>query len=84
MFCNINSIFRSFIWHSRPPGIKLEQMQRPKKARGLALPNPWLYYLAAQFQHIARAMVPEGAPADPSTLILLYVTGAMWPWAWML
>lgn len=76
MFCIINSIFRTFIWHSRSPRIKLEQLQRPKKGGGMALPNPWLYYPAAQLQHIARAMIPEGADVDLTTLILLYVMGA--------
>lgn len=47
MFCIINSLFGSLIWHSSPPRIKLEQLQRPKEGGGLALPNPWLYYLAA-------------------------------------
>lgn len=58
-FCIINSIFRSLVWQSKPARIKLEQLQRPKEAWGLALPNPWLYYLASQLQHIARAVHPQ-------------------------
>lgn len=33
--------------------IKLEQLQKSKESGGLALPNPWAYYLAAQAQHFA-------------------------------
>lgn len=43
----INSMFRSFLWLDRPPRIKLEQLQKPKEAGGLALSNPWLYCIAA-------------------------------------
>lgn len=57
MFCIINSMFRSYIWLDRPPRIKVEQLQKPKEAEGIALPNQWLYYLAAQLQHITRAML---------------------------
>lgn len=59
MFCIINSIFRSVIWLNGPPWVQLEQLQKPKGAGALALSNPWLYYLAAQLQRIARAMPME-------------------------
>lgn len=52
-------LFRSFIWLSKPPRIKLEQLQRPKDEGGLALPSPWVYYLAAQLQHITRVLRPK-------------------------
>lgn len=45
----------------------------------MALPNPWLYYLEAQLQHIAHAMpkeiTSEGINEDPTTALLRYVTG---------
>lgn len=74
----INSLFRSFIWLSKPPRIKLEQLQRPKDNGGLALPNPWVYYLASQLQHIARAIGPgedlELNLRDPSAHILRFTS----------
>lgn len=39
-----------------PPRIKLEHLQRPKDMGRLALPNPWLYYLATQIQHFIGVM----------------------------
>lgn len=33
--------------------LRLEQLQHPKDDGGVALPNPWLYYLATQLQHVA-------------------------------
>lgn len=48
VFHIINAIFRAFIWLDKPPQIKLEQLQRSKERGGLELPNPWIYYLAAQ------------------------------------
>lgn len=72
----INSLFRSFIWLSKPPRIKLEQLQRPKDDGGLALPNPWVYYLAAQLQHITRVLRPtqemELNLRDPSAQLLRF------------
>lgn len=56
--------------------IRLEQLQKPKEARALALPIPWLYYLAAQLQHIARAMPNESHTEDPTTVLLRHVTGS--------
>lgn len=58
IFWIINSIFRSLIWHFKPARVRLEQLQHPQDARGLALPNPWLYYLASQLQHIVRVVHP--------------------------
>lgn len=46
---------------------------------GLALPNPWLYYLAAQLQHIARAMptdpIAVGGGVNSTTALMCHVTG---------
>lgn len=79
VFRIINSMFRSFIWLNKPLRVKLEQLQRPKEAGGLALPNPWLYYLAAQLQHIARALPLEAAnekgSINPVMALLHHVTG---------
>lgn len=38
----------------------MEHLQRPKDSGGLALPNPWLYYLAAQLQHLIGMFPPMG------------------------
>lgn len=56
----------------------MEQLQRPKDEGGLALPNLWLYYFAAQLQHIVRAMPLESAEEDSldsTTNLLHYVMG---------
>lgn len=50
-FKKINRIFRELIWQKKYPRIRLETLQRDKADGGLAIPNPWLYYLAAQMQH---------------------------------
>lgn len=55
----INSIFRSLIWLISTARVKPEQLQHLKEAGGLALPNPWLYYLASQLQHIAKVLSPS-------------------------
>lgn len=79
IFRIINSMFRSFLWLDRLPRIKLEQLQKPKKAGGLALSNPWLYCIAAQLQHIARVIPKEnngeGDRGDPTMALLTQVTG---------
>lgn len=45
----------------------------------MALPSPWLYYLAAQLQHIARALPLEAASGEgtvePITAFLRHVMG---------
>lgn len=56
LFQVINSIFCSLIRHTELPRNQLEQLQRPKESGGLALPDLWLYYLAAHLKHIARAL----------------------------
>lgn len=56
IFGIVNSIFWSFIWLTRLPRAKLEQLQESKDTGGLSLPNLWLFYLAAQLQNIVQAM----------------------------
>lgn len=58
--------------------MKLEYLQRPKDAGGLAMPNPWLYYLAAQLQHICNGLAHTITEVlqpnlDSSIFILLYI-----------
>lgn len=72
IFRVVNTVFRTLLWHTNPPRIKLEQLQYPKEGGGLALPNPWIYYLAAQLQHLVGAMARS--PASSSAKLLL--TGA--------
>lgn len=55
---------------------KFHRLQKLKDKGGIAMPNPWLYYLAAQMQHIARATPMAGEDGVNSTTALLhYVTG---------
>ena len=58
VFHTVNSIFRGLIWKDGAARIKLEHLQRPKDSGGLALPNPWLYYLAAQMQQLVGMFRP--------------------------
>lgn len=79
MFCIINYIFWSLLWLSKNPRVKLEQSQRPKDVGGLALPNPWVYYLASQMQHIVCSMCSTAGvgerEGDPSTRLLVHTFG---------
>lgn len=54
-------------------------MHRSKEAGGLALPNPWLYFLASQLQHIAQVVRQwqdlELNLLDSSAQLLSFTTG---------
>lgn len=52
-FHKVNRLFRALIWKKKYARIRLETLQRDKTDGGLAIPNPWLYFLAAQLQHFA-------------------------------
>lgn len=52
VFCEGISIFRMLLQHRKAPRVKLKQLQRPKNEGSLAMPNPWLYYMAAQLQDL--------------------------------
>lgn len=52
-FLKVNSIFRSFTWRGTTPRVKFEILQYPADSGGLAVPNVWVYFLAAQLQHLA-------------------------------
>lgn len=56
--------------------MKLEHLQRPRDDGGLALPNPWLYYLAAHLQHLISTLheggVPGGAGGSSSEDVMLH------------
>lgn len=63
-----------------PLRIKLEQLQKSKGSRGGGVdqPNPWLYYIAAQLQHIGvipKETIREGDRGDPTMALLTQVTG---------
>lgn len=79
IFRIINSMFRSFLWLDKPPRIKLEQLQKTKENGGLTLPNPWLCYIAAQLQNIAKVIPKEssgeGNRGDPMMALLTQITG---------
>lgn len=78
-FRTVNAIFHSLIWKDKHSRIKMEHLQRPKDNRGLALPNPWLYYLAAQLQHlIGMLTLTEGTEIrshSSSQKLLLHTVG---------
>lgn len=52
IFYRINRLFRSLIWGGGPARIKLQALQQAKDEGGLAVPDPALYYWAAQIQHL--------------------------------
>lgn len=66
-FYTINQIFRRLIWNGRPARIRLETLQRAKEEGGLAVPNPWVYFLAAQLQHLSGW---EGERSNPQRRLL--------------
>lgn len=45
IFRIVNTLFRRLLWNNKHPRIKLEQLQQSKDNGGLAVPNPWLYYI---------------------------------------
>lgn len=59
IFRVVNILFRRLLWNAGPPSIKLEQLKYPKDSGGLAVPSPWLYYLAAQMQHLIGSMAHD-------------------------
>lgn len=61
IFQEMNSIFRHLLWHNKTPRLRFEYLQRPKDAGVLAMPNPWLYYLVAQLQHLWKGLVLTSA-----------------------
>lgn len=52
LFKWLDTIFRMLIWKKRNAGVKLETLQKAKGNGGLAIPNPLLYFLSAQLQHL--------------------------------
>lgn len=65
IFCLLTQFFCTVPWKDKTPRIKLEQFQRPTDRGRVALPNPWLYYLAAQMQHLIGVFADA---VDDSTL----------------
>ncbi|XP_073522176.1 uncharacterized protein [Phyllobates terribilis] len=82
-FLKANSIFRDLIWGKQDPRIKLETLQRDKTMGGLAVPNPWVYYMAAQLQHIRRSFLKKyvGARPPPTPANLPGLPAPYWPYA---
>lgn len=74
IFRVVNTLFRKLLWNSGTPRIKLEQLQNPKDSGGLAVPNPWLYYIAAQLQQLVGSMNRD--PPGSSAQLMLIGTGA--------
>lgn len=57
-FRTVNSLYCPLLWKQSSPRIRLEQLQLPKAAEGIAFTHPWLYYMAAQLQHMIIGMSP--------------------------
>lgn len=74
IFRVVNTLFRHLLWNTGPSRIKLEQLQNPKDSGGLAVPNPWLYYIAAQMQYLIGSMAQH--PAGSLARLLLIGSGA--------
>lgn len=74
IFRVVNTLFRKLLWHNKAPRVRIEQLQCPKDGGGLAVPNPWLYYIAAQLQHLVGSMTHE--PMGSAARLMLFATGA--------
>lgn len=68
IFKKCNTIFRSLIWRKQVPRIKLETLQEAKDSGGLAVPNPYYYFIAAQLQHLTGWQDSE--LSDPASKII--------------
>lgn len=66
VFWLVNAIFCTLLWKDKSPRIKSEQLQHPKDWGGIALPNPWLHYLASQMQHLIGTF--SGGPSSTSSM----------------
>lgn len=67
-FYKVNSLFRNLIWGKGAACIRLQTLQLAKDEGGLAVPDPALYYLAAQLQHLRGW--DDSTSSDAGTLIL--------------
>lgn len=72
-FYLINRVFRELIWGRGHARIKLETLQQAKDEGGLAVPNPFIYFLAAQLQHIRG--YDADTSDDPIAQLLQYHCG---------
>lgn len=68
-FLKINTLFRELIWRKGQARISLQTLQRPTREGGLAVPQPYNYFLAAQLQHIGGCETQDWR--DPSGKIML-------------
>ncbi|XP_040203584.1 uncharacterized protein LOC120935601 [Rana temporaria] len=74
VFKKCNTIYRALIWRKLIPRIKLETLQERRDLGGLAAPNPFLYFIAAQLQHLAGWLCPGSL--DPTrNMVRAQVTG---------
>lgn len=58
-FRRLDSLFRELIWKNGVARIGLKTLRRPREEGGLALPDPWSYFLEAQIQFMRGSNVPE-------------------------
>lgn len=70
----VNTLFRRLLWNAKPPRIKLEKLQHSKDSGGLAILNAWLYYIAAQLQHLVGSVSQD--PVASAVQLLLFASEA--------
>lgn len=70
-FHKFQALFRDLVWKKGVPRIKYEMLQHPKDEGGLAVPNPWLYFLASQLQYLKGWDVAEST--DPAHKLLHFL-----------
>uniref|UniRef100_A0A803J592 Reverse transcriptase domain-containing protein n=1 Tax=Xenopus tropicalis TaxID=8364 RepID=A0A803J592_XENTR len=61
-FTKIHSQFTKFIWGTSRARLRLSTLMRPRDKGGLALPDMYMYYLAAQLTHISPMIHNELSP----------------------
>lgn len=61
IFTNVRPFFRDLMWKTGTPRIWYETLQRGKYEDGLVAPDPWIYFLSSQLQHL------KGWDADSSS-----------------
>ncbi|XP_071967750.1 uncharacterized protein [Engystomops pustulosus] len=78
IFYGVQGMFRELLWKKGHPRIKLETLQRAKDNGGLAIPNPWIYFLAAQAQQL-RGWAQDLDGAGPNGRLVSIMTGMVPP-----
>uniref|UniRef100_A0A6I8SLC4 Reverse transcriptase domain-containing protein n=1 Tax=Xenopus tropicalis TaxID=8364 RepID=A0A6I8SLC4_XENTR len=80
VFAQLNSLLSKFIWGTSRPRLRLTTLMRPRDRGGLALPDIYIYYVAAQLTHISPMVHSDISP--PLYQLWAQVTSAQgipWP-----